>query len=275
MRWRTFGLLLLLLSLSTGVLGASHVKTYASVQQFVRNAQDGTEVKDMVVNVPPWNATERKPAQGWVGFNVTLTPDGKMDYTASGLIIPNDEDKTPDLVMRAVNITGLQYLKDDQFDPYDWDIVEVYAAALLNSTRLYDRFSFVGVDNSSVYTVLFRGLKNETQDRPILVNLKEAWLEERNLLDPSGSNALIIVAATAAIVGLALAIKNPRSQKRVRRLKTHGRHARFLCLASYKNVTRSILSQGETNKSFQPDVERSMSLGLGFSYTSAYKAEPH
>jgi hypothetical protein len=242
MRWRTFGLLLLLLSLSVGVFAISHVKTYDSIQQFVRNAEDGTEVKDVVVNVPPWNATERKPAEGWVGFNVSLIPDGKMNYEAFGVIMPNDEDKAPDLVMRAVNSTGLQYLEWDQFDPYDWNVVRVYAAAVLNSSRLFDQFRFVGVGNDSIYTMLFRGLKNETQDRPILLSLKESWIEERNLLDSSDSNALIIVAAATAIVGLVLAIKNPRSQRRVRKLKTRESHETSLPPSSQENNIEHNLS---------------------------------
>jgi hypothetical protein len=272
MQWRTFGLLLLFLSLGIGVLAISHVKGFVEVQQFAKNADNGRDVEDAVFNVPPWNASQRRPPQGWVGFNVSLNPNGRMNYRAYGIVLPSDNDTEPDLVMRAVNLSGLQTLEADSFDPTDWDIIKVYAGAILNSTRRYDQFTFAGLDNSDEYTMLFRGLKNETQDRPILVSVRESWVEQKVLLDAFASNALIIVATATAIVGSALAIRNPRSQRRVRRHKTLRSHARFLRPFLRKNVTLNMFSQMKPNKPYQSNgvFQRVVSF-----YTSAYKAQLH
>jgi hypothetical protein len=255
MQWRTFGLLLLVLSLGIGVFAVSHVKAYVQVQQFAKNADTGKDVEDDVLNVPPWNASQRNPPQGWVGFNVSLNPEGRMNYRAYGVVLPDDNDKTPDLVMRAVNMSALLTLELDTFDPTDWDTLKVYAAAILNSSRLFDQFTFAGLDNSDKYAILLRGLKNETQDRPVLISIRESWDEQTLLLNPSASNALIIVAAATAVVGSALAIKNPRSQRRVRRPRTRGSHARFLPSALSKNVTLNTFCPGKPNKPCQSSVE--------------------
>jgi hypothetical protein len=221
MYWRWLGLLLLLCSSVIGLIIATDLKIFQRAESYAKVAETGEEVVDKIVPVPPWNASEESPPRGWVGFNVTLNHTGTVGYEVKGRILPDDADLNPKMVMRVVNETGLIYLILDNFDEYTWNSTEIYAAAFLDGSvkRLYDDFKFVDVDNSSKYVFLFRGLKNETQDRPILIGLKEVWLEEKNLLEPTAFN--IIIVASTAIVGLSMLLKSlkpsrkRRSQKRL------------------------------------------------------------
>lgn len=211
MNLRWLGLTLLIPSLIIGTVIATGVKIFYRTEAFAK-IDDGKELQDIVVDVPPWNSTE-----GWVGFNVVLSHRGKMSYEAYGLILPNDGDTEPKMVMRVVNETGLAFLRFDQFSIEAWNDTKVYAAAYLDINRLYDRFSFFEVDNSSKYVFLFRGLKNETESRPILMSVKEAWFEGKVLLEPTPPNILIVVITT--MVGLGLTIRQAPKPKRRRRLR--------------------------------------------------------
>lgn len=223
MYWRWLGLLLLACSLITGLIIATDLKIFQRVESYAKIAEnDEREVVDKIVLVPPWNASEEIPPRGWIGFNVTLDLTGKVGYEVKGRILPDDGDLNPYMVMRVVNETGLRYLILDGFDEYVWDNTKIYAAAFLDGSekRLHADFKFVDVDNSSKYVFLFRGLKNETQDRPILINLKEVWFEEKNLLEHTTFNILIV--ATTAIIGLSLLIKSHRpSRKKLRRKQAY------------------------------------------------------
>jgi hypothetical protein len=218
--WKWLGLLLLSCSLVIGLIIATDLKTPQRVESYAKAAETGEEVVDKIVLVPPWNYSEEAP-RGWVGFNVTLNRTGKVGYEVKGQILPEDGDLNPKMVMRVVNETGLIYLIVDNFDSHTWNSTKIYAAAFLDGSvkRLHDDFEFVDIDDSSKYVFLFRGLKNETQDRPILIGLKEVWLEEKNLLEPTAFN--IIVVASTAIVGLSMLLKSlkpsrkKRSQKRL------------------------------------------------------------
>jgi hypothetical protein len=218
MQWRAFGALLLVASLIMVAVAVSNIKTYDQVEAFARNAEDGIAVTDVSVPVPPWNASDEPTPRGWVGYNITLENLGKYKYEASGIIMPNDNDRNPSLLMRAVNETGLRVLMFEGFDPYIFDSIKVYAAAILNSSRRVDNFGFVGLDSSPKYILLFRGLKNETQDRPFLLSVKEKWSVERNLMEPVTSNVLTITGSATAIIGLAIAVKNPGHRRKVHRV---------------------------------------------------------
>jgi len=204
---KLFGITLLIISLITaGIIGAK-VEVPHRVEVFAKT-DDNVELKDAVVAVPPWNSTE-----GWVGFNVTLPNRWKPGYEAYGMILPNDGDKEPKMVMRVVNITGLLMLKSEGFDIYTWNSTEIYAAAYLSKDQLASEFKFLKIDNSSKYVFLFRGLKNETAPRPILINMKEAWYEYTCLLEPTPVN-LILIGVTASL-GLIFTVidRHPRRSK--------------------------------------------------------------
>ena len=210
-RW--LGLILLLISLIIGALIVAHVKitVFNRQEDYVQAIENGqvTPVIDRVVEVPPWNHT----TEGWVGFDIILQQE-KVNYEAFGGVIPNDNDKSPDIAMRVVNKTGLAQLVFDQFNPATWDGIKTYAAAdLYPPENLYAQFRFRDLDDvypKSTYTVLFRGYKNETGYRPILVNIKEAWSEatEVPLLEPTALN--IAVSAMVGVFGVGLVIRKPR-----------------------------------------------------------------
>lgn len=222
MNTRWLGLTLLLISLIISALIAANIKItrFYRTEDYVKAVEDGqfTPVIDRVVWVPPWNSTDR----GWVGFDILLQQE-KPSYEAYGLVMPNDNDTTPDLAMRVVNRTGLGMLVYDQFDPSTWKDTKIYAAAdLFPPDRLYARFTFRNLDDpNSTYTVLFRNYKNETLDRPFLINIKHAWGEPTPaaLLEPTAPYA--IIAAVTATIGLGLVIRNPRSPRK-RRLHKRG-----------------------------------------------------
>lgn len=212
MKNRKLGLLLLVISIVVGVFAASELKVAVRVEQFART-EDGEYVEDKIIMVPPWNASEENPPRGWVGFNITVTSTNKANYNIHGIILPYDKDPSPKVVMRVVNETGLIILIWDNFDPYTWDTIKVYAAAYLDADRLYDNFRFIEIDESSKYVFLFRGLKNETQDRPILISVKETWYEEKNILEPPVSNALIASSIATGCISVILIFKKDKPKR--------------------------------------------------------------
>jgi hypothetical protein len=182
---------------------AAEVKIFNHIEAFAKT--DRTDIdeylEDQIVWVPPWNSSE-----GWIGFNVTLPNRWKVNYEAYGIILPNDGDLEPNMVMRVVNLTGSLILRFGGFDEPTWLSTKIYTAAFLNRSMRSCTFKFMDIDNSSKYVFLFRGLKNETAPRPILISVKEAWFEQNRLLEPTPLN-IAIVAATASS-GLITTIKS-------------------------------------------------------------------
>lgn len=211
-KWFGAGLLLISL-LVTGIAGAN-VKALYKKQGWAKTEKDGTfvDVKGQTVLVPPWNSST-----GWVGFDIALPNEGKTGYSAHGTIAPADQDPNPNMVMRAVNESGLDYLTFDLFSEAAWNVTQAYADALLDSTSTYRSFEFYGLDNCSKYIIVFRSLKEEAQDRPILVSIEETWFEPGNLLELTPWNASII--AVVALTGLGLIIYDLNSGRKKRKLK--------------------------------------------------------
>ncbi|MEM2507479.1 MAG: hypothetical protein QW670_03710 [Candidatus Bathyarchaeia archaeon] len=212
MKKRSLGFLLLLISLLIGGFANSNTKTLVQIEQFAKT-ENGEDVVDKIVMVPPWNASEENPPRGWVGFNVTVTRGNKINHEIHGIILPADRDPNPKVVMRVVNETGLMILIWDNFDPYTWDSIKVYTAAYLNGSRRVDNFRFKEMDESRKYIFLFRGLKNETFDRPILISVKETWYEERIILDAFTSNVLVACSIATACVGVILIFKKDKTDR--------------------------------------------------------------
>lgn len=190
---------MLFVSLIVAGLALANVKVFHETGDWAKSVVNNTlvDVTDQVVLVPAWNSST-----GWVGFNISLPNQGKAGYSVHGGLIPDDGDPDPEIAMRAVNQTGLANLMFDQFTPEAWNATQVYANTGLSKANNYSVFEFLGLDNSDPYILLFRGLKNETQDRPILVSVKETWSEPTNLLDLTLFNTSVI--ATVAFVGLGL-----------------------------------------------------------------------
>lgn len=216
MKTKSFGIILLIFSLIIGGIILINPEIGVRVEKFAAT-EAGETVVDQNVKVPPWNASEEEKPRGWVGFNVILNHTGKISYEAKGIIIPADGDPQPKMVMRAVNLTGLQMLIFDGFGESTWNSVEIYAWAFLDGeqNRLADEFTFFNLDNSSKYIMLFRGLKNETQDRPILISLKETYYEPRKLLEPLVFNTLVLVPIATSVIGIILLIESPRSRAKL------------------------------------------------------------
>jgi hypothetical protein len=214
MHIRWFGIGLLLVSLLVASLAWANVKVPYGREEWAKTEKDDAlvDATDQVVLVPPWNGSE-----GWVGFSVTLPNEGKPGYSAHGTLAPADQDPNPNIVMRAVNETGLDYLMFDQFSSAAWNVTEVYAAPFLTSTYRSSSFEFDGLDNCSHYILLFRGLKDEAKDRPILVSIKEKWFEPRTLLELTPWNTSII--AAVSFIGLGLIIYDLNSRRKKERLK--------------------------------------------------------
>lgn len=215
MKPRSVGLILLILSLLLAGTVLANPEIYVSVEEFAQTDK-GKKLEDKIVNVPPWNASEEPSPRGWVGFNVTLNYVGQRNYKANGVIIPADGDTEPKLVMRAVNVTGLNLLIFDSFADSAWNATKIYAAAFLDGERdqLFDEFRFNQLDNSSKYVLLFRGLKNETQDRPILISIKELFNKPTKLLEPQTSNILFGVSLVVAVVSIVLLTRKPKARAR-------------------------------------------------------------
>lgn len=194
MKLRWFGLVLLLVSLVLGYIILADVKTFERVRYPV--------LVDQPVDVPPKNSTE-----GWVGFNITLPHQGRRGYEVYGVIVSNEEGWEPSVGMAVVNGTGLWMLQEGFFSEAVWNTTKVYASAVLDKNNPYDRFEFEGVDGSEKYFFIFRGLKNGTRSHSILIGLKEAWYEGRDLLEPSPLNLSLVL--LVILVGLYSIIKNP------------------------------------------------------------------
>lgn len=204
MDWRWFGIILLSLSLIAGGIMAADMKAFRHIEVFAETDK-GVILEDQTVWVPPWNSTE-----GWIGFNVTLSEWKKVNYEAFGIILPQDGDLEPYMIMRVVNVTGSLQLRFQGFDEPTWESVKIYTAAFLNRSVRSCGFKFLDMDNSSKYVFLFRGLKNETASRPILINVKEAWFEEYSLLAPTPLNVAIVVAtASLSSVMTAKSFRHP------------------------------------------------------------------
>jgi hypothetical protein len=215
MHERWFGAALLVVSGLLAGLSLPYVKVTYAKDAWAKAVKDDTlvDASDQTVMVPPWNSSE-----GWVGFNITLPNEGKTGYAVHGTIVPADGDQNPQVALRVVNATGLDLLTFDGFSSQAWDATVVYAGSFLDSTVKYNTFDFQYLDNSSYYIVLFRGLKNETQNRPILVSIKETWFEQGRLLEltPLSGSAI----AAVALVGLGLIVYDLNSRKG--RLKQRG-----------------------------------------------------
>jgi len=207
MYWRWLGLALLLTSLITGSIIVVDVKTFGRVESFVR-LEDGTLLVDRVIDVPPWNSTE----EGWVSFTAILSHKQEVRYEAYGVIVPSDGDPEPWMVMRVVNETGLSDLVFDFFEEFVWNRTKVYAWAYLDENQQHYYFELEGIDESDKYIFLFRGLKEEDRSRPILISVKEAWSEEKTLLEPTMPNLLIVVGV--GVVGLYLVTTKPESSRK-------------------------------------------------------------
>ncbi len=193
-----------------GIVIAGDVKTLQKVDSWVREAErPQNEIVDKIVLVPPWNSSE-----GWTGFNVTLLHKSEAGYEVTGIILPADEDREPKMVMRVINDTALLPLVFSGFDLPTWNATTIYAATFLDGSRkvLHSNFNFLEVDNSSKYVFLFRGLKNESISRPILISVKETWFTGKTLLEPSALN--IGITGTTTVVGLFLITRGPRPRKK-------------------------------------------------------------
>ncbi len=217
--WRWLGLLLLFIALSIGFVIATDVKAFqeswawAVVDDPTKSYQLDGEVP---VYVPPWNASEESTPRGWVGFNVTLRHSGKYGYEVKGMILPADGDRQSRLIMLVVNETGLFTLVDFGFDDYSLNTTKSYAypSPIFIDGRiekLHADFGLRDLDTDK-YIFLFRGLKNETEDRPIAAFVKETWLEARTLLEPTALN-IFLIAATAT-VGSILTILKPKANRK-------------------------------------------------------------
>jgi hypothetical protein len=181
------------------------------VEAWAKTGNGNQLVEDATVSIPPWNSTS-----GWVGFNVTLPNQGKTSYMTYGMLATADQDPNPNMVMAAVNATGLSLLTFDGFSEQAWNASKVYARSFLNATYKTNTFEFRDLDNCSGYILLFRELKNETQNRPILISVKETWLEEREQPSPVTTTTTIrsgfaSVNQTTAI-GIALNITGSSAQ---------------------------------------------------------------
>lgn len=181
-----FGAALILVSLLVAGLAGANVQIFYKKEGWAKTEKDDTfvDVKDQIVLVPPWNSST-----GWVGINITLPNKGKTGYSALGTIAPADQDPDPNLVMRAVNESGLDYLAFDLFSEAAWNVTQVYADSFLDSTYRYGSFEFYGLDNYSHYILVFRGLKKKLRIARFLLalkkhglNLETSWNSHRGAL---------------------------------------------------------------------------------------------
>lgn len=199
------------------------MKVYYGKQDWAEGYNpDGSlgDVYSKIVNVPPNNSTE----VGWVGFNIMLPNQEKLGYAASGAIEPADQDPDPEMILNVVNSTALSIL-NGTFEPWDpswWDVTQVYATITLGNGLTSGVFVFQRLDNSSPYTVLLKGLKNDTQDRPFLISIKETWFDPQSLLQLTPSSTSAIVAS--ALIGSGLIVYDLNSQHKTKK----PRHVHFV-----------------------------------------------
>jgi len=214
---RFLGFSLILLALSMGIIIALGVSIQNRVGTWaIAETLEGCHQLDgnpPYIPIPPWNASEENPPRGWVGFNVSLKYRGKKGYEVKGLILPADEDKNPQLVMYVVNQSALILLIFDNFRPEAWDEVKIYSFAYLNGTmgKLHDDFVLQNLDTDK-YVFLFRCLKNDTRDRPIAMFLKETWLEEQRLLEPTMTNNVLVIALFVTGTSLLVVRKSKKAE---------------------------------------------------------------
>jgi len=215
MRMRSFGIVLMILALILGGIVIANPDIYIRTEEFAKTDAN-EELEGKIVMVPPWNASERPNPEGWVGFNAILEHADKQNYEAKGIIIPADGDTDPKMVMRAVNQTALQLLIMDSFSEATWNTTKIYAAAFLDGAynQLYNEFRFFNLDSNSNYVILFRGLKNETDNRPIMISIKETYFHPAKLLDPHTPYIILGFSAATFASGLILATRKSVPQKR-------------------------------------------------------------
>lgn len=221
LRW--IGCAVLIVSLALGFIVVADVQTYQRLESFAIDPDTNEKMEDQIVAVPPWNSTG-----GWVGFNVTFPNEGKKGHEAGGVLLPGSEDYRPEVLLRVVNSTGLLILQIDQFDEVAWNDSKVYGVAYINASRPIGRFTLFDLDGAGKYTVLFRGLENKTEPSPVLISIKEAWLVNRSLIQPSFFSTLA-VAATACFGGILMIwsyLKPKQSPSRRLRRKGPSRHLR-------------------------------------------------
>jgi hypothetical protein len=180
------------------------------VEAWAKTGSGNQLVKDAAVSIPPWNSSS-----GWVGFNITLSNQGKTGYVAYGMLATADQDPNPNMVMAAVNATGVSLLTSDGFSEQAWNASKVYARSFLNNTYKTNTFEFKDLDNCSAYILLLRELKNETENRPILISVKETWLEESKQPSPVTTTTTIrsgFASVNQTTIGMALNITGSSAQ---------------------------------------------------------------
>jgi len=207
----------LIVSLALGTIVVADVQIYQRLESFAVSPDTNEKIEDQIADVPPWNSTE-----GWVGFNVTFPNEGKEGHEAGGVLLSGSEDYRPEVVLRVVNSTGLLILRIDQFDEAAWNDSKVYGVAYIDASRLYSKFTLLGLDGAGKYTVLLRGLENRTEPSPVLFSIKESWMVNSSLIQPSLFSTLAI-AATACFGGILMiwSYLKPK-QSPSRRLKRKG-----------------------------------------------------
>lgn len=199
---------MLLISLILAGIIAGDVKTFEEKKSFAVALENGgsSELRDRVVDVPPWNSSA-----GWVGVTVEFPHQGKMGFNAYGVILSEDNDTEPAVLMRVVNESGVSFLRFDLFSEEAWNYTKVYAEAHLSRYQLYDTFTLTDAEDTDRFIFLFRGLKNGTELQPILMSVKESWYEGSSILQPTASNLFIV--AVVASMGFYLVISNPGSSR--------------------------------------------------------------
>jgi hypothetical protein len=204
MQLKWLGVALLAISIILGSITAANVQIYMRKDSYALSADDQTQILDRTVPVPPNNRTEEGDRPwGWIGFNITLPNQGKAGYEARGIILPNNENERPHVLMRIANATpggGFDLLIFDKFSEQAWNASRIYAIASLPSLvngKYYDEFRFEKPDNASKYCVFFRGLVNGTEDLEVLLTIKETYMEPGTLIP-----ATLPYAATIGTVGL-------------------------------------------------------------------------
>lgn len=196
------------------------MKVFYGKQDWAKSLKKGMsiDVNDQVVYVPPLNSTD----YSWLQFNITLPNQEKANYAAFGTLQPADQDPNPGVVMNVINDTGLDYLLFDGFTDAAWAVSKIYASVYLDSTYPSGTFEFIGLDNCDHYVVLFRGAKNDTQDRPFFISIQETWSEPESLLEftPWSTSAIVAV----AFIGSGLIVYDLNSGRKRRKI----RHARSI-----------------------------------------------
>lgn len=192
-------------------MAAGNVQRYYKTEGFALAEEGNREAEDLLVQVPPRNSSE-----GWVGFNITLPNQAKASYEAEGLLIPDDLDPDPFMVMAAVNETGLDLLLFDHFSDQVWNVTKAYTRVYLDSEHRYGDFIFRDLDNCSKYVLLFRSLKDETVEnvsRPFRLSIRETWQEPTPLIDPYLGTVLLASLPPAGLILVIVDFQLDRKKK--------------------------------------------------------------